>query len=73
MPFSIASSMPAARNVPENTSFLPRAVMSMKPPQPAVTCGRKPSFDTLTLPSAPTSRNDRSPASKPPPWKYVNW
>ena len=33
---------------PEKTIFFARAVMSTKPPAPAVTCGRTPSLETLT-------------------------
>ena len=35
-PSSIATSSPAVVKVPPNTSLRPRAVMSMKPPTPAV-------------------------------------
>ena len=42
----------------------------MKPPTPAVTWGRVARRETLTLPAASTSRNERSARSKPPPWRY---
>src|SRR2546430_5493101 len=35
-----------------------RAVMSTKPPAPAVTCGLKPSFDTLTEPCRSKLRSE---------------
>ena len=50
-----------------------RAVMSTNPPTPAVTWGRAASRETLTLPSASTSRNESIARSKPPPWRYWNW
>ena len=66
---SSTESLAPALNMPEKTIFLARAVMSTKPPAPAVTCGRKESFETFTEPSRPISRKESSEASKPAPWK----
>ena len=45
------------------------AVMSTKPPAPAVTWGREGREETLTEPSRSICRKESSEASKPPPWK----
>ena len=71
-PSAIATSSPPVVNVPPNTSLRPRAVMSMKPPTPAVRYGRFASFETLTLPARSICRNDTNAQSNPAPWKKVN-
>ena len=55
-----------ALKLPEKTILRARAVMSTKPPAPAVRCGVADRRETLTDPSASISRNDSSEQSKPP-------
>ena len=64
---SSISALEAALAAPEKTIFLARAVMSTKPPAPAVTCGLTPSLETLTDPERSICRNESIDMSKPPP------
>ena len=56
-------------NVPLMTMLRALAVMSTKPPTPAVTWGRAASRETLMLPARSICMKERKLRSKPPPWK----
>jgi len=58
----------ACGKVPREDNLFARAVMSTKPPAPAVTWGRTPSLETLIEPPLSICRNESSDMSNPAPW-----
>ena len=65
----ISIELAPALKKPEKTIRRARAVISTKPPAPAVTCGRAASFETFTEPSGSICRKESSEQSKPAAWK----